>query len=980
LEQKGLKGRALNVEVEKYRWNYVEDKKYPCNETKTLIASQLKKTPNIAEVSLTRDVEQKLWHIIYSVTDKAEYEKALRSFAKKNQLDESSFVDVFKKFPPFKSEYGAYSEKAVKKLLPLMRLGKHWSWNAIDEKSKTRMDKILTGEYDENIKNRAREKTLHLTQKTDFQGLQLWLAQYIVYGHHSEAAFVGKWNSATDLALFLKEFKQYSLRNPIVEQIVTETLRVVKDIWIQYGNGSKDFFNEIHIELGREMKNTAEDRERISNQVAENENTNLRVKALLAELKNDGDVENVRPFSPMQQEILKVYEEGVLNSNIEIEDDILKISKTAQPSSADLKRYKLWLEQKYRSPYTGQIIPLNKLFTPEYEIEHIIPQSRYFDNSFGNKIICEAPVNKLKDNQLGYEFVKKHHGEKVQFGNKTVQILEVKAYEDFVKEHYSRNRSKRNKLLLEEIPDKMIERQLNDTRYVSKFISSILSNIVRVETNDDGINSKNLIPGSGKITNELKQDWGLNDAWNDLILPRFERMNQLTNSTHFTAWSENHQKYLPTVPLELSKGFSKKRIDHRHHAMDALIIACATRDHINLLNNKHAKSKERFDLNRKLRKFEKTVYNHPKTNERVEKEVPKDFIKPWNNFTTDAKNALENIVVSYKQNLRVINKATNNYEKWGIKDGVKVKEEHEQKVTNKGTNWAVRKSMHKAFVFGKINLKRIKTPKGKIVVAIRRGLDPSVDLDKITDTAIQKILRNYLTARGNNLEIAFSPEGIEEMNKNIALYNEGKPHQPIHKIRTFEVGERFSLGNLGNKKDKYVETADGTNLFFAIYTSKQGTKRMFETVPLNEVIEYQKQRASEKVTGGDRNLIPIKKVLEDESEAGEVDFLFALSPYDLVYIPTDDEKENINRIDFGKLSIEQIKRIFIVNDFSSTCYFTPNHLAKNIAPKEVDLRFDTKKNKLSGSYDTKTASFEGKQIKDECFKIKVDRLGNVRLV
>jgi CRISPR-associated endonuclease Csn1 len=51
-----------------------------------------------------------------------------------------------------------------------------------------------------------------------------------------------------------KEFKQHSLRNPIVEQVITETLRVVKDIWLKYGNGAKDFFNEIHIELGREMK------------------------------------------------------------------------------------------------------------------------------------------------------------------------------------------------------------------------------------------------------------------------------------------------------------------------------------------------------------------------------------------------------------------------------------------------------------------------------------------------------------------------------------------------------------------------------------------------------------------------------------------------------------------------------------------------------------------------------------------------------
>ena len=290
LEQKGFKGKLLNQEVEKYRWNYVQDKKYPCNETHTLIANRLDKVENFNPNFLTKEKETQLWHIIYSVTDKTEYEKALKSFAQKNQLDETSFVEAFRKIPPFKSEYGAYSEKAIKKLLPLMRLGKYWKWENINPKSQERILKIITGEYDETIQNRVREKALHLTKESDFQGLQLWLAQYIVYGRHSEASIAGKWNSADDLQEYLKHFRQHSLRNPIVEQVVTETLRVIKDIWIQYGKGAKDFFNEIHIELGREMKNTADDRKEISRQVTENENTNLRIKALLAELVYDSNI------------------------------------------------------------------------------------------------------------------------------------------------------------------------------------------------------------------------------------------------------------------------------------------------------------------------------------------------------------------------------------------------------------------------------------------------------------------------------------------------------------------------------------------------------------------------------------------------------------------------------------------------------------------------------------------------------------------
>src|SRR5690606_30343673 len=146
---------------------------------------------------------------------------------------------------------------------------KYWVYDQGDPASQSRIDKILTGEYDENIKDRVREKAQHLKSEHDFQNLPLWLAQYVVYGRHSE---VEKWNSAADLEQFLSDFKQHSLRNPIVEQVVTETLRVVKDIWMKYGRGEKDFFSEIHIELGREMKLPAEERQKMTRQITDNEN------------------------------------------------------------------------------------------------------------------------------------------------------------------------------------------------------------------------------------------------------------------------------------------------------------------------------------------------------------------------------------------------------------------------------------------------------------------------------------------------------------------------------------------------------------------------------------------------------------------------------------------------------------------------------------------------------------------------------------
>lgn len=1004
----GAKPAALNreiaKEISKYRWNFVFDdskeketeksKTYPCNETGYEIRKRLEKVNGLPATFLTSEIEQHLWHIIYSVNDRIEFEKALKSFANKHHLDENSFVENFKKFKPFKSDYGAYSEKAIKKLLPLMRLGKYWHWDQIETSTKIRIEKIMTGEYDEEIKDRVREKAINLTEQSHFQGLQLWLAQYIVYDRHSEAALTGKWKTVDDLQTYLIEFRQYSLRNPIVEQVVLETLRVVRDIWIQYGRGRENYVDEIHIELGREMKYAAEERKRITSQISDNENTNLRIKALIAELSKDPSIENVRPHSPIQQEALKIFEDGALNSvkskvyqknekKLKEEDDImLKIGTTAQPSKSELQRYRLWLEQQYRSPYTGEFIPLSKLFTRAYDIEHIIPQTRYFDDSLSNKVICESVVNgyPYKDRQLAMEFIKSQGGrtvDELSSNGKIVKILTEHEYEAFVRLHYDKNRGKRTKLLLEEIPDKMIERQLNDTRYISKFVSNLLSNLVRADKHDDGPISKNIILGNGKITSALKQDWGLNDVWNDLILPRFERLNSLTSSTTFT--SKNKEGHIiPVIPLEFAKGFQKKRIDHRHHALDALVIACATRDHINLLNNQSAKSDtKRYDLQHKLRNTERWVDKNEK--ERIKFT---EFIKPWKHFTNDARQEIERIVISFKQNLRVINKTTNKYESYKDENGkLRIGKDGKPKKDfihqTKGDSWAIRKPMHKAFVFGKIGLARIKPPKGKSIVGIRRTIDPTIDIDKITDTGIQKILRNYLKSKDNNMELAFSPEGIEDLNANIEQYNNGKAHQPIYKVRTFEVGSRFPLGTIGNKSAKYVETADSTNLYFVVYEREDTKTRMFDIVPLNEVIEHQKQQVSENTSRENQIAIPIKRMLEYRGKEVAVNYLFHLSPNDLVYVPTEEEKANIKGFDFTNLSNEQVKRIFVVNDFSSTCYFTPIHLAKNIAPKEVDLNFDSKKNKLSGSYDTKTASFEGKQIKDECIKLKVDRLGNL---
>ena len=94
-------------------------------------------------------------------------------------------------------------------------------------------------------------------------------------------------------------------------------------------------------------------------------------------------------------------------------------------------------------------------------------------------------------------------------------------------------------------------------------------------------------------------EWGLNDVWNDIVAPRFERMNSITQSNSYGQWvNKDGKRYFQiNIPLAISKGFSKKRIDHRHHAMDAIVIACANRSIVNYLNNASGADMEvRHDL------------------------------------------------------------------------------------------------------------------------------------------------------------------------------------------------------------------------------------------------------------------------------------------------------------------------------------------------------------------------------------------------
>ena len=208
-----------------------------------------------------------------------------------------------------------------------------------------------------------------------------------------------------------------------------------------------------------------------------------------------------------------------------------------------------------------------------------------------------------------------------------------------------------------------------------------------------------------------------------------------------------------------------------------------------------------------------------------------------------------------------------------------------------------------------------------------------------------------MEANGNNAESAFSPEGIEAMNKNIIELNDGKGHQPIYKVRVYEKADKFAVGQ--TKSTKYVEAAKGTNLFFAIYETEQEDKdtgeiikkRSYATIPLNVVIDRQKQGLSS----------------APEDENGNLP-KFVLSPNDLVYVPTKEEIANGNMT----YPLEKTHVYKMVSCTGNRLYVIPYYIANMI----IDKKEFTQLNKIEFTDDKQS-------IKEICIPIQINRLGNI---
>lgn len=874
----------------------------------------------------------------------------------------------------FKRAYGSLSVKAINNVLPFIRTGEKYF--SSDEVSKINTQQKLIEDNLDDLLNafengipgvpfdRAfleRYQNGKIQKQMKEGGMMFSDAVSLVYGKHTAQEYPRDYiKSPAEIIPYWKrqienpdDQKNY-LRNPIVEQITDETLELVKSIWKKY----KTKPDEIRIELARELKNNAEQREKMYKGIVDGEKINNYVRKRLIELKNNPknntiEIEGQEP-SPANIEKYKLWRKQIRKTD---EPD------GKEPDRKDIELYRLWADQHHISPYTLKPIPLSKLFSRAYDVDHILPRSRFFDDSLANKVVCETVVNEEKSNRTPYEYLT---------AGSIHPEYSVKDWDTF-QTHVNNIffGQKRKYLLTKEIPKDFIPRQLKETQYVSIKAKEELGKIV---------GTKNIKTTTGSITDYLRQHWGLNDKFKEITQDRYKLMERKAGEEGWIEKKWDKEKERNVFKIKLWS----KRHDHRHHAIDALVVACTEQKHVQQLNNMNKLYQDwfgEFDLFISENQIEELV-NVGKTEEALLTELSKidekkrrvisrqildsvlekqktknkkrgDWEKWFNAFYKLDKNVMEKIhktmpgfrriEVPWKDFYR-----NNNLEKFieGIivshKPNKKllIQKQKDKRSGKQNDFLHIRGELHESTLYGTIDDRptyRIKLTS----LGTKQKTESAVlgILDKIVSKTIKIELKKHLSEdyKGDHTK-AFSAEGIDEFNR---IRKEQGKH-PIYTIKIFAFGENKMADEVLQRlqRDKYNDSLyvkTGSNYCLGI-TEKNlddGLKeRKFSVLTFFEATKLIKDEMKK----GKKNVDEIiKKYFEEECGATKGNkLLFTLAINDMVYIPNKYEGVPIDATDenfdsfWKNVDKKRIYKVVRMDAKSKYCFFAPHTLAEEL--------------------------------------------------
>lgn len=483
-----------------------------------------------------------LWHITYSLPTESE---VMSTLCKRFGFSVAQST-VISKEVGFNSDYGSLSTRAIRKLIPYMKKG------------------------------------LGYSEACDAVG----------YDHSG-------YKTKIEVKEKLKPIIQNSLRNPVVEQVLNQVVNMVNLAIDKHGK-----FDEIRVELARELRNSAKARKNIANLNSKNKKENDKVREIL------------------KQE----YGFKIVNGR-------------------DTKRYKLWNETDKQCLYCSNPISKTDFINGNGEIEHILPKSRSFSDNMNNFILAHRKCNsgnEGKNQMTAYDFMKSKGEEAFD-----QYIQKVNNFYKDGKGSISKAKFENLMCKGEEIPSDFVERMKKDTQYIAKEAVKMLKSIC-----------ENTYTTTGQITDFLREKWELKNVLQEINFDKYKTIGQIE--------TREYKDRIGGIKFyETIKDWSK-RDDHRHHAVDALICALTDQKIIFKLNNLNKIYQlEREALGQEeIKKIEKFISDELDPNKKFDLKTFADlsdhwFDQPIVNLKAKTKEHLESIFISIKKSSKVLSKNIN---------------------------------------------------------------------------------------------------------------------------------------------------------------------------------------------------------------------------------------------------------------------------------------------------------------------------------
>ncbi len=706
-----------------------------------------------------------VWHALffYSNADK------LSGFAQARlQLDEEDAKHFSEISLP--QDYAALSLKAISRILPYLRQGFIYSHAVF----LGNLDKVMHGVYEwSNAEMRSvvisrLAEVMVVRDANDTRTLENRIKDFLQSEYHVDDSRLSCLYHPSMMDVYphveSNEHGEYRLGSPRTDSVrnpmaMRSMFRLRKLVNRLLEAGKIDPETEVHIEFAREL-NDANKRNALAKYSRENQ-----------KLKDDA-----------RKRIIELYTDA---TGIPIE-----------PTDTDVLKYLLWEEQNHVCLYTGRQISITDFIgpSPQFDIEHTIPRSVGGDSTRMNLTLCESRFNreekktKLPSELANHdEIMSRIIGWKEKYETLEKQIRKKKnaskgattkeAKDKIISERHRVElqrdywRGKYERFMMTEVPEGFSRRQGTDisviSRYARLYLKSLFHRVYTVK---------------GLATSDFRKMWGVQDIY-----------------------------------------AKKERVNHVHHCIDAIVIACIGLDEYNKLG----------------------AYYHDEENHQWYGASKASFTKPWPTFVEDVKRVQDEILVSHY--------TPDNMPKQGkrkLKVRGKVVKVNGQVVYQRGD--AARASLHNDTYYGAIE------HDGKIRYVKRTSLSvlKETDVKNIVDNAVREKIEQAISRCGSFKD---AMAGTIWMNEEKQI--------PIRKVRCYansvtnplHIREQRDASSKEYKRQYHV--VNDSNYVIAVYigTNEKGKeKRDFELVNNLQAAQYFRTSNDKDVVAG--NIVPLKSL------------------------------------------------------------------------------------------------------------------------